>query len=390
MSRIKLYFLLSLLLFMSCEGPLFDVPADDDTIPPTLTITYPADQSILSDTVLITAYAFDNVELDTVQIYLNDSIVHSSKEGPFIFQWVTTNFEEDASHTIRAKAIDHQGNINYTNTLRVTVDNLDNSPPTGAIIFPFTGQTLSGEITIILEANDNEEVSSVILFIDGDSINTFTEPPYRYIWDTVDEVDDIVYTIHAHVIDNNTNQITLGPINILIDNNGPYDNIPPTGTIINPASAASVSDVVDIEVNAFDDVQMGFVDFIIDGTLVMKDSIQPYLYSWNTVNEIEDANHIINVNLTDSSGNTTSLFPVSVYVNNINEPDIIPPTIVIYEPAGNQTVSGIVSIGTLASDNINIERVEFYHNYILLRVIGFNRFKCCFSNLSICLKVNLL
>ena len=350
---------------MSCEGPLFDVPADDDTIPPTLTITYPADQSILSDTVLITAYAFDNVELDTVQIYLNDSIVHSSKEGPFIFQWVTTNFEEDASHTIRAKAIDHQGNINYTNTLRVTVDNLDNSPPTGAIIFPFTGQTLSGEITIILEANDNEEVSSVILFIDGDSINTFTEPPYRYIWDTVDEVDDIVYTIHAHVIDNNTNQITLGPINILIDNNGPYDNIPPTGTIINPASAASVSDVVDIEVNAFDDVQMGFVDFIIDGTLVMKDSIQPYLYSWNTVNEIEDANHIINVNLTDSSGNTTSLFPVSVYVNNINEPDIIPPTIVIYEPAGNQTVSGIVSIGTLASDNINIERVEFYHNYIL-------------------------
>ena len=133
---------------MSCEGPLFDVPADDDTIPPTLTITYPADQSILSDTVLITAYAFDNVELDTVQIYLNDSIVHSSKEGPFIFQWVTTNFEEDASHTIRAKAIDHQGNINYTNTLRVTVDNLDNSPPTGAIIFPFTGQTLSGEITI--------------------------------------------------------------------------------------------------------------------------------------------------------------------------------------------------------------------------------------------------
>ena len=55
----KQYFYLSiiLMLFLSCEGPFFDVPADEDSIPPTLTITFPADQSILSDSVLISAYA---------------------------------------------------------------------------------------------------------------------------------------------------------------------------------------------------------------------------------------------------------------------------------------------------------------------------------------------
>ena len=57
------------------------------------------------------------------------------------------------------------------------VDNQDNISPTGALIFPFTGQILTGEITIILEANDNDEVALVTLYIDGDSVMTYQEPP---------------------------------------------------------------------------------------------------------------------------------------------------------------------------------------------------------------------
>lgn len=362
---IKIIFIF-FIFFINCEGPIFDVPDDKDTIPPTLTITYPADQSILSDTILITAYAFDNVELDTVQIFLNDSIIHSGKEEPFSYQWITNNYQEDASYTIRAKAIDLAGNINFTNTISVIVDNLDNSPPTGAIIFPFTGQTLNGEVTIVIEASDNEEVESLILYIDGNIVQTFTEQPYRFTWNTVGLVDDIIYTIHAHVIDNNSNQITLGPINILVDNEEPTDNIPPTGTITSPASASSVSGDVNITINAFDNIAISYVDIIIDGSLVYTDSVVPYSYTWNTLNEIEDVQHVINVNLTDMSGNTTTLFPISVLVNNSIDPDETPPTIIITEPAANQTVNGTINIKTLASDNIGISRVEFYQNYILI------------------------
>ena len=366
MKHLKLITFSLFIFFTNCEGPLFDVPNDKDTIPPTLTITFPADQSVLSDTVLITAYAFDNVELDTVQIYLNDSIIHSSKEGPFQYKWTTNNFGEDISHTIRAKAIDLQGNVNFTNTISVIVDNLDNSPPKGAIIFPFTGQTLSGEITVIIEATDNEEISSVILYLDGNEVQTFTEPPYRYIWNTVGQTDDIIYTIHAHVVDNNSNQITLGPINVTIDNEEPTDNISPTGTIISPSSGSSVSGSIDISINAIDNIEVGFVDIIIDGSLAFTDSIAPYYYEWNTLNEIEDAQHIINVNIYDISGNTTTLFPVSVFVNNTIDPDNISPSIIITEPASNQTLSGVVTIKTLATDNLGIDKVEFYHNYVLV------------------------
>ena len=353
------------MLLLSCEGPFFDVPADEDSIPPTLTITFPADQSILSDSVLISAYAFDNVGLDLVTLYLNDSVVHESMEGPFEYLWPTSNNEEDEFHTIRAKATDLAGNVNYTNTLQVLVDNQDNQSPTGALIFPFTGQTLTGEITIIIEASDNDQVETVDLYINGDSIVTYQEPPYRYDWNTLNEIDDVIHTIHAHVRDNAGNQITIGPINVTIDNYESDDEIAPTGTIISPASASTVSGTIDIEVNAYDNIRMGHVDFIIDGSAVAHDSIPPYSYSWNTLGEAEDSDHVININLSDSAGNTTSLFPVTVFVDNIEDADITPPSIVIYDPAANQTVSGTVTFMTIATDNVAIDRVEFYHDYEL-------------------------
>ena len=364
----KQYFYLSivLMLFLSCEGPFFDVPADEDSIPPTLTITFPADQSILSDSVLISAYAFDNVGLEKVTLYLNDSIVHESTEGPYEYNWSTLENAEDEFHTIRAKAVDLAGNENFTNTIQVLVDNQDNIIPTGALIFPFTGQILTGEITIILEANDNDEVALVTLYIDGDSVMTYQEPPYRYDWNTLEEIDDVIHTIHAHIQDNAGNQITLGPINVTIDNYESDDNIAPTGTITSPPSASTVSGTVNIEVNAFDNVRMGHVDFIIDGTAVFSDSLPPYSFTWNTLGEAEDSDHVININLSDSAGNTTSLYPVTVFVNNVVDPDVTPPNIVIYDPAANQTVSGTVTFLTIATDDIAVDRVEFYHNYELV------------------------
>ena len=365
MKRKNIYFYITFMLLLSCEGPFFDVPADEDSIPPTLTITFPADQSILSDSVLISAYAFDNVGLDLVTLYLNDSVVHESMEGPFEYLWPTSNNEEDEFHTIRAKATDLAGNVNYTNTLQVLVDNQDNQSPTGALIFPFTGQTLTGEITIIIEASDNDQVETVDLYINGDSIATYQEPPYRYDWNTLNEIDDVIHTIHAHVRDNAGNQITIGPINVTIDNYDSDDEIAPTGTIISPASASTVSGTIDIEVNAYDNIRMGHVDFIIDGSAVAHDSIPPYSYSWNTLGEAEDSDHVININLSDSAGNTTSLFPVSVFVDNIEDADTTPPSIVIYDPAANQTVSGTITFMTIATDNVAIDRVEFYHDYEL-------------------------
>ena len=156
MKSFNLNIILISILLLSCEGPFFKVQKEPDSIPPTLTITFPPDQAILSDTVLVSAYAFDNVELGMVTLYLNDSAIISRKDAPYEYTWITTDYAEDEQHTIWAKAEDAAGNLTQTNPIRVLIDNFDNINPTGTLIFPYTGQTISGEITIIVEANDNE------------------------------------------------------------------------------------------------------------------------------------------------------------------------------------------------------------------------------------------
>ena len=108
------------------------------------------------------------------------------------------------------------------------------------------------------------------------------------------------------------------------------------------------------------------MDFIIDGSAASTDSIYPYEYSWNTTEVTEDAEHVINVFITDWIGNTTALFPVTVYVDNVEEPDESSPSVVLTEPAANQTVSGIVSIVAIPSDDVGVHRVEFYHGNTLV------------------------
>ena len=151
------------------------------------------------------------------------------------------------------------------------------------------------------------------------------------------------------------------------------DYIAPTGNIINPASASTVSGVVNIEVSAFDNVAMSQVDFIINGSIEAQitspsNPDEPYTYGWDTENENieEDAYHIINVNLHDEAGNTTALYPVTVYVNNIQDLDITPPLVTILSPGSGSIVAGSVDFILDAWDDTwPLDRVELYHDYVL-------------------------
>ena len=169
------------------------------------------------------------------------------------------------------------------------------------------------------------------------------------------------------VNDASGNYITLGPISVTVDNNEniQYDTTPPTGTIVYPPMAAIISGTITIQVDAFDNEKVEKVELIIDGTNPQLDYSSPYEFIWNTTaNDEEDANHFIAATVTDTSGNTTNLMPVTVFVDNeeniVN--DITPPSVVITSPATNQTVNGTVMINVAAFDDIAIDKIEFYHN----------------------------
>ena len=365
------YWLLSLIIILSCEGPLFEIPAEPDTTPPIVVITNPADRAILSDSVLVTIFATDNDEVELVQLFINDSLVLDSAKAPYEYKWSTADYEEDEFHNLRARAVDYANNDNQTSPVRVTVDNIDNIKPTGSLLYPFSGQILNGSVSIIAEADDNDSLKSVVYYINGDSVGVKTSPPFIYEWDTTLEYDDYYYVINVQINDVTGNHITLGPISVYIDNeeNIQEDTTPPTGAIIYPPAAAIVSGIVNIQIDAFDNEKVEEVEIVIDGNFSYTDQSSPYEYSWDTRDiSLEDADHFITATVTDSSGNTTNLMPVTVHVD--NEINIIvdetPPSVVITNPAANQTVSGIVTISTSAFDNIAIEKVEFYQNATLI------------------------
>ena len=119
-----------------------------------------------------------------------------------------------------------------------------------------------------------------------------------------------------------------------------------------------------IQVDAFDNEKVEKVEIVIDGSFSVIDENAPYEYVWNTTTYSEDMDHFIAATVTDSSGNTTNLMPVTVFVNNETDiiVDVTPPSVVITNPAANQTVSGVIDVTAAAYDDIAIEKVEFYHN----------------------------
>ena len=316
----------------------------------------------------IAVYAYDNDEIDTVELYLNDEIIFSGTEGDTVlYVWNTNTYPEDQFNTIWAYATDVTGNYNKTNTIMVKVDNLPNPDtvlPAGTIVYPANGQTVSDTVAVRVVASDNDSVSTVYFFLDGDTVHQASESPYIYNWSTLDLNDDS-YTISSIVKDISGNEISTGPITVFVDNIPSPDIIAPTGNITFPPSGAYVSDTVVIQVSAYDDFGVNSVDFLINGQSIGTDNTKPYRYSWDTTNESEDSEYFISVILEDLSGNQSSLPTISVTVNNIDD-DQVPPVTIIASPATNQTVRDTTEIVAIAFDEFGIERVEFYQGGVLV------------------------
>ena len=362
---------LILAFILSCENINMDNPNSLDETPPLVHITYPANQSTLSGTVLITAYAFDDNELESVKLYLDDVMILQSNTGPYQFNWNTLMYEDDQNYILSATAEDSSGNKTFSKSIQVKIDNFDNIKPDGIFLYPSTGQILNGIVEISVQAEDNDGVDYINLFVNGDSLGVFNEQQniddyYNYYWDTYSMPEDNISSIYAYVYDYSKNYQIIGPISVTINNQDAPDITYPQGTIVTPASGSIVNGVVDIEVNVFDNIGISKVNFFINGDSLFCDTIPPYNYNWDTTQENEDQNHTINIDVIDLSGNQTSLYPIAVYVDNLEEPDITPPNIVIYEPAANQTVFGAVDILTIATDNDLVSKVEFYQNYELV------------------------
>ncbi len=371
-------------LISSCTSDPTVIQLPDKT-PPSGYIVNPIDGSSVSGTTILQVIAIDNEEVDTVffLIKAQNSDRYQSLDSTTInnddiwkVNWDTraSQWIENENYFITFRAVDLVGNDYIAPPVIVKIDNQDDEAPSGYIKNPITGQIVNGIVDIEVEASDNKEIQYVIIYINNELKITRLDQPYSFQWNTEQEVDDLVYSIYAVIVDIDNNRTTIPPISVTVNNQLPTDVTPPTGAITSPPAGSTVFGNTQIQVTAADDQLVDYIELYIDGnldgTIECNGPSCTGSYEWNTLEENE-GEHTIQAILVDGWNNNTVLTSVNVWVDNIDE-DSIHPSVVIIEPASGQNVSGTVLINSLPTDNNGIERVEFYidNNLVFTDSIG--------------------
>jgi hypothetical protein len=185
-----------------------------DATPPTISIQSPTGGTTVSGVVSATANASDNVGVASVQFQLDPGAPTAANLGsalaapPYTVQWDTRQVP-NGGHTVAATARDAAGN-SATASVVVTVNNpVDTTPPAVSFTNPLNGNSVSGNVNITVNANDNVGVVSVRYTLDGNDIG-LENSPYTLPWDTT-RVANGPHTLVATAMDaaNNTGTATI-------------------------------------------------------------------------------------------------------------------------------------------------------------------------------------
>ncbi len=374
------------LIGFSCDEPI-EFPSPDLT-PPNAYFVSPFDGDLVSGLSSIQVRSVDNEGMKCVVFYINqiEVFTDSFPDGDnYVYQWETTDYEEDVFHQVSFIAIDINENKYASYSIRVKTDNVDNEKPVATIISPFNNQVLSESFNIIVNATDNDSIQFVSFFIDNilignEFLPTCTDETSPTTGDTIQSCYFIfenvstaliggngIHSIHAVVRDMNNNASTLSPIIVNIIND--IDTTPPSGSIISPATGMEVSGMQIIEVQALDNDSIQVLKLLVNSELIQIinhnafdqfNSIGTYYFDWNTETALEDQENIISVEIQDRSGNISILYPITLIVNNEAPNDIEPPMVAIVSPSAGETISGETEIKVLATDNYGIAFVEFF------------------------------
>jgi hypothetical protein len=81
------------------------------------------------------------------------------------------------------------------------------------------------------------------------------------------------------------------------------DGIPPQVTIAAPLGGGHVSGTVPVRVDAFDDVRVTRVEWLVDGVVEGSDSSAPFAFAWDTGGLEDRSGHRLQLKAYDAAGN---------------------------------------------------------------------------------------
>jgi hypothetical protein len=212
------------------------------------------------------------------------------------------------------------------------------------------GQSQANRFTIYVNGADVTNRSDVVsagtlAAIDPTNIRIGSDQPWgEYLNGSVDEMRYYRRLLSVSEIQSDMNNSGAAP-----------DTTAPAVSITAPV-VGDVSGSINVTANASDNVGVSGVQFLLDGAnLGAEDVTAPYSVSWTTTT-VANGNHTLTAKARDAAGNTTTSSGVTV---NVNNGDVILPTVSVTAPADNSTVSGTINVTANASDNIGVAGVQF-------------------------------
>ena len=131
---------------------------------------------------------------------------------------------------------------------------------------------------------------------------------------------------------------------------------PPSTSITFPTDKTKVAGTLTVNVTAFDNIGISYVELYKDNLFFANDSTPPYQYLWITSDD-KNGLHALSARAIDTSGNSANSSVIFINVSNLV--DTIAPNLSITLPANGSNVSGIVIVNATASDNVEIAGVQF-------------------------------
>ncbi len=196
---------------------------------PLVAITQPEHGAVVhGQTWIEVAYRSDTDQpITALELYVDGALVRyeglsiPKREGKRAFSW-DFSFAAATTHTIRAKAIDAEGNEGSASIVvevqKIFTEAPDQIPPVVNIFYPAQGAKLSGQVEIKANATDNVGVTTVFFYVDG----TFKAlimhaPPYATMWDTT-KVADGPHVLQAKAWDKAENQAESAEVTVIVQN----------------------------------------------------------------------------------------------------------------------------------------------------------------------------
>ena len=184
----------------------------------------------------------------------------------------------------------------------------DTTAPTVAIANPVGGSTVSGLVSIGVNAADNVGVARVDLKVNGTVVASDIAGPYAFSWDS-SSVANGMNNLVAIAYDAAGNVASSSTVAVNVANAAPAivaDTTAPVLAIANPTSGM-VSGTVNVTLNASDNSGAAGINMsvYIDGQLKASGAGSSLSYSWNT-RKLASGTHTVQAVAKDAAGNTST------------------------------------------------------------------------------------